>query len=121
MPGLLFLLIAAGFATLTGPASADPADKVYVCKYVGTPGVDEVLQTGNNPIEVSVSAIPTYDPENPLQDEAAELVGDEFIDGQGRSIVIAVSAGPGRRTERRAHHRGLPATGRRTGHLSGGL
>lgn len=31
--------------------------KVYVCKYVGTPGVDEVLQTGQNPIEVSVNAI----------------------------------------------------------------
>lgn len=95
VPGLVFLLFAAGFAMLTGPANADPDGKVYVCKYVGTPGVDEVLQTGNNPIEVSVSAIATYDPENPLKDEAAELVGDEFSDAQGRSIVIAVSAGPG--------------------------
>ena len=27
--------------------------KVFVCKYVGTPGVDERLQTGDNPISVS--------------------------------------------------------------------
>jgi hypothetical protein len=52
--------------------------KVYVCKYVGTPGVDEVLQTGQNPIEVSVNAIP-IDP---------VVVGSEFADQQGRSVVI---------------------------------
>ena len=90
VPGLLFLLIAAGFTMLTGPASADPDAKVYVCKYVGTPGVDEVLQTGNNPIEVSVNAIPGSDGL-----EAEALIGFEFADAQGRSVVIAVSAGPG--------------------------
>ena len=34
--------------------------KVFVCKYVGTPGVDEVLATGQNPVSVSVNAIPDY-------------------------------------------------------------
>lgn len=38
-------------------ADPDPNKKVYVCKYVGTPGVDERLQTGQNPIEVSVNSI----------------------------------------------------------------
>ena len=45
---------------IIGPASAAAADnaKWFVCKYVGTPGVDETLQSGNNPISVSESAIP---------------------------------------------------------------
>lgn len=47
---------------ITGPVKVVdqeevPCKKVYVCKYVGTPGVDERLQTGQNPIEVSVNAI----------------------------------------------------------------
>ncbi len=57
--------------------------KVYICKYVGTPGVDERLQTGGNPIEVSVNALPGA-PTNPA-------VGDMFNDAQGRSVVIALS------------------------------
>ena len=64
------------------PALADttyPADKVFVCKYVGEPGVDERLQTGNNPISVSVNAIPL----DPVK------IGSEFADKQGRSVVIA--------------------------------
>jgi uncharacterized repeat protein (TIGR01451 family) len=51
--------------------------KVFVCKYVGTPGVDERLQTGDNPIDVSVNAIPDY-----------QGVGSYFADAQGRSYVI---------------------------------
>lgn len=39
-------------------ASAYPRGKVSVCKYVGTPGVDERLQTGQNPIEVTINASP---------------------------------------------------------------
>ena len=68
-----------------------PAEKkVYVCKYVGTPGVDEVLQSGNNPIEVSVnSIIPGF------AGDPADLIGQAFADGQVKSVVIAVSAGPG--------------------------
>jgi uncharacterized repeat protein (TIGR01451 family) len=51
--------------------------KVFVCKYVGTPGVNERLQTGDNPIDVSVNAIPDY-----------QGVGSWFADGQGRSYVL---------------------------------
>lgn len=54
------------------------AKKVFVCKYVGKPGVDEVLQSGNNPISVSVNAIRDYNG-----------VGSYFNDAQGRSYVLA--------------------------------
>ncbi len=57
-------------------------DKVFVCKYVGTPGEDERLQTGNNPISVSVNAIPDY-----------QGVGSYFADAQGRSYVLAEDIG----------------------------
>jgi hypothetical protein len=57
--------------------------KVWVCKYVGKPGVDEVLKGGKNPIEVSVNALPGS-PDNPQ-------VGDQFVDAQERSVVVALS------------------------------
>ena len=57
--------------------------KVWVCKYVGKPGVDEVLKGGKNPIEVSVNALPGS-PDDPQ-------VGDEFSDAQERSVVVALS------------------------------
>ena len=57
--------------------------KVFVCKYVGKPGVDERLQTGNNPISVSVNAI-KVDP---------VVVGAYFADAQGRSFVLADDVG----------------------------
>ena len=57
--------------------SAGDNDKVLVCKYVGTPGVNERLQTGNNPIDVSVNAIPGW-----------PVVG-YFADGQNRSYVLS--------------------------------
>jgi uncharacterized repeat protein (TIGR01451 family) len=58
--------------------------KVYVCKYVGTPGDGERLQTGNNPIDVSVNSIRDY-----------TGVGSFFADGQGRSFVLAEDHGQG--------------------------
>ena len=61
----------------------EPTKKVWVCKYVGKPGVDEVLKGGKNPIEVSVNALPGS-PEDPQ-------VGDEFVDAQERSVVVALS------------------------------
>lgn len=70
--GFLFAGVAATAAT------ADPLGKVFVCKYVGTPGDGERLQTGNNPISVSVNAIPDY-----------QGVGSYFADAQGRSYVLA--------------------------------
>ncbi len=63
-------------------ADAAPAEKVLVCKYIGTPGVDERLQTGNNPISVSSNAIPNYNG-----------VGSYFADGQNRSYVLAIDNG----------------------------
>ena len=56
---------------------ADFRGKVYVCKYVGTPGIDERLQTGQNPIQVSVNTIP-----EPV------VIGSYFPDKQGRSYVL---------------------------------
>ena len=52
--------------------------KVYVCKYVGKPGVNERLKGGKNPIRVSANAT-----------SGAE-VGEYFNDAQGRSLVVAV-------------------------------
>ena len=57
--------------------ATDNLGKVFVCKYVGTPGVDERLQTGDNPIDVSINSIPNY-----------QGVGSYFADAQGRSYVI---------------------------------
>jgi hypothetical protein len=57
--------------------------KSYVCKYVGTPGVDERLQTGQNPIWVdnhSLEGSPEW-----------TQVGQKFKDAQGRSIVIVAN------------------------------
>lgn len=67
---------------LTAHVSADPAGKVFVCKYVGTPSVDERLQTGQNPIDVSINAIKDY-----------SGVGSYFNDAQGRSYVLAEDIG----------------------------
>lgn len=66
-------------ATAPG-ANAAAVDKYFVCKYVGTPGVDEILQTGQNPISVAASAIK----EDPI------VVGSFFADDQGRSYVLAL-------------------------------
>ncbi|MDO8337189.1 MAG: hypothetical protein Q7T15_02905 [Microcella sp.] len=94
---LLALGMAAGGAS---PALAAPGNsgmsqstpesekKVWVCKYVGTPGVDERLQVAgpgqNNPIEVSVNAI---------QDDGWDVASGTgwFSDGQGRSYAIGYS------------------------------
>ncbi len=56
--------------------------KVFVCKYVGTPGFNERLQTGNNPISVSVNSIKDF-----------QGVGSYFNDAQGRSFVLAFDEG----------------------------
>lgn len=59
-------------------------DKVWVCKYVGRPGVDERLQRGGNPVEVGWRAA---DKDN----DGQVSVGDEFADSQGRSKVIQIN------------------------------
>ena len=68
---------ATGLAALATTASATAGDKYFVCKYVGTPGVNETLQTGSNPISVSENALP-----DPV------VVGGYFADSQGRSFVL---------------------------------
>lgn len=76
------VLLGSGFAFAIVPASAT-ATKVFVCKYVGTPGVDERLQTGQNPISVSINAIG----QDPV------VVGSYFNDAHGRSYVLAFDNG----------------------------
>lgn len=73
---MLGMSVGGASAAMATPPT-DTGVKVFVCKYVGTPGDDEVLQTGNNPISVSVNAIPNY-----------QGVGSYFADAQGRSYVL---------------------------------
>lgn len=66
------------------PAYADAPDKVFVCKYIGTPFSDERLQSstesgGGNPLSVSVNSIPNY-----------QGPGSYFADQHGQSFVLAV-------------------------------
>ena len=74
-----------GYAlSLAGGASAvsaaDAPHKAFVCKYVGTPGTNERLQTGNNPISVGFGKDPI-------------VVGSYINDSQGRSYVLALDSG----------------------------
>ena len=58
-------------------AAGQPDDaglKVFVCKYVGTPGIDEEYQTGQNPISVDY--------------KEGMVIGTYFVDGQGRSYIL---------------------------------
>lgn len=79
------LVMSSGVAMLATAQSAhaEGEAKYFVCKYVGTPGVDEVLQTGDNPISVAASAIA----EDPVQ------VGSFFNDQHGRSYVLVEDTG----------------------------
>ena len=85
---LLVSVMAVASPVLAKPDDKPPDDprKVFVCKYVGTPGVDERLQLGGNPISVSVSAIPGFV-------SLKTVVGMKFPDQHGQSIVIAVNSG----------------------------
>ncbi|WP_345800653.1 hypothetical protein AAIB33_14415 [Microbacterium sp. AZCO] len=81
-------LIAAPAMADQGAAPPTAAEtKVVVCKYITTPGEGEVLQTGQNPIEVSVNA---------LGDGFAGAFPYVFTDAQVKSIAIGwVGAGLG--------------------------
>lgn len=78
--------LAAGL--VTSDVAAEGGPKVFVCKYVGTPGSNERLQTGDNPINVSANSIKEWNGQNP-----GNLIGLEFADAQGFSRVIAIDAG----------------------------
>ena len=57
---------------------------MWVCKYVGKPGVDEVLKEGKNPIRVSGNSVD--------KDKDGQIeVGDQFADAQGRSVVVQIA------------------------------
>jgi hypothetical protein len=79
---LAFLFSGAALANAQQVSPAAHEGKVYVCKYVGTPGDNERLQTGQNPIDVSINAIKDY-----------QGVGSWFNDAQGRSFVLAEDIG----------------------------
>jgi|GEM_PF-760636 len=74
--------VQSAFATDGGTVEAQrdkQPKKVYVCKYVGKPGVDERLQTGQNPIEVSHNAV---------GDTPVGQYYEPFKDGHDRSYVL---------------------------------
>jgi hypothetical protein len=73
-----------GMVAFSAPAyAADANSKVWVCKYVGKPGVDEVLKQGKNPIRVSGHSVD--------QDKDGQVfVGDQFADAQGRSVIVQI-------------------------------
>lgn len=82
---IISAILAAGVIAIAAPALAAHADsdgKVFVCKFVGTPGVDERLQTGGNPIDVSINSLKDYNG-----------VGSYFNDAQGRSFALAEDNG----------------------------
>ena len=56
---------------------------MWVCKYVGTPGDDEVLKGGENPIKVSGNSADK-------DKDGQVFVGDQFADAQGRSVVVQI-------------------------------
>ena len=77
-------IAAVGVVALSAPAHADDANsQVWVCKYVRTPGEDEVLSPGKNPIKVNGHSVD--------QDKDGQIfVGDQFADAQGRSVVVQI-------------------------------
>jgi LPXTG-motif cell wall-anchored protein len=70
--------------TAASTTTTEKEHKWFVCKYVGTPGVDERLQTGDNPISVDGHSILTF---------PNIVIGAFFADAQGRSVVIAQDTG----------------------------
>ena len=74
------IIVAVVLAACTTAVGAE--SKWFVCKYVGTPGVDERLQTGENPISVGGGSLP-----QPI------IVGTFFNDSQGRSFILAEDVG----------------------------
>jgi hypothetical protein len=82
----LLALVLAGCGTAAamegggdGTTTTVAGRKVFVCKYEGTPGVDERLQTGNNPISVDY--------------KSGREPGGFFNDAQGRSYVLEYDTG----------------------------
>lgn len=74
------IMAVGAYVIMTAPGFASAGlHKVVVCKYVGTPGVNERLQTGGNPIVVDYHSL------------GAGFTGTfpyAFNDAQGRSIAV---------------------------------
>lgn len=85
-------LASIGLVAVTTPAfAADANSKVWVCKYVRTPGGQEVLKSGKNPIEVSGHSVDK-------DKDGQVFVGDQFADGQELSVIVQIGGddpGPG--------------------------
>jgi hypothetical protein len=79
----LALLAGVGAAGAAPSASSHSPHKSYVCKYVSKPGHAERLQTGQNPIWVDNHSLLGYD--------GTVTVGQQFKDGQFRSVVIVAN------------------------------
>ncbi|GAA2154607.1 hypothetical protein FHX52_1511 [Humibacillus xanthopallidus] len=79
----LALLAGVGAAGAAPPTTAHSPHKSYVCKYVSKPGKAERLQTGQNPIWVDNHSLLGYD--------GTVTVGQQFKDGQFRSVVIVAN------------------------------
>jgi hypothetical protein len=77
-------IAAVGLVALSAPAhAADANSQVWVCKYVRTPGGDEVLKEGQNPIKVSGNSVDK-------DKDGQVFVGDQFADAQERSVVVQI-------------------------------
>jgi hypothetical protein len=77
-------IAAVGLVALSAPAyAADANSQVWVCKYVRTPGGDEVLKEGQNPIKVSGNSV-----DKPKDGQV--FVGDQFADAQELSVVVQI-------------------------------
>ena len=84
------LVLPSGALAASDGSDASSTHKVFVCKYVGTPGVDERLKAGKNPISVDLHTIDEY---RDFQGDIDTLVGGHFADAQGRSFVLVVDRG----------------------------
>jgi hypothetical protein len=82
---LAFIVGLAATVAYAKPNDDEPnaPHKVFVCKYVGTPGAGETLQTGQNPIEVDSHALEG--------DGFAGSFPFPFSDAHGKSIAIGWS------------------------------
>ncbi|MDO8337190.1 MAG: hypothetical protein Q7T15_02910, partial [Microcella sp.] len=83
---LLALGMAAGGASAATAAPPQEDTKVWVCKYSGTPGVNEKYKAGKNPIEVSVSTIDSNSGFDPVTGTGY------FADSQSRSYSLGYTA-----------------------------
>ena len=89
LAGAMLILPSATLAA-SDVSDASSPHKVFVCKYVGTPGVNERLKAGQNPISVDIHSIDEY---KTFEGDIDTLVGAHFADAQGRSFVLAVDRG----------------------------